>query len=324
VIDNEERMMIDIVLATFNGELYLEEQIKSIQNNHHYKEFVSCLMVVDDGSTDSTEDIVAKLATYDAKIQWLSNTSGKHGAKENFSFGLSQTQSQYVMLSDQDDVWQLDKIALSMNKIKQLESDTNQPSEKTPLLVFSDKEIVDENLQLISSSYFKLKNISKDWYLSFDQLCQQNVISGCTMLFNRALIKQATPVPEQAYMHDWWLAIVASRCGKVALIDKPLIKYRQHSNNTIGANQRSKFNLLIHFSQHLKRFEKSFFQIVEQAKAFEAFEKEHDLTKNRTISVLANLNSFSKSQKLRLFVNKTINRSHLFGRIALLIVLLRI
>ena len=316
--------MIDIVLATFNGERYIEQQIKSIQSNHNYKLLVSRLIIVDDGSTDSTEKIVAKLAIDDAKIEWFINTSGKHGAGENFSFGLSKAQSPYIMLSDQDDVWQLDKLVLSQQKMEELESEVSQLSDDTPLLVFSDKEVVDDNLNPICSSYFTLKNISKNWYLSFDQLCQQNVISGCTMLFNRALLTKAMPIPHQAYMHDWWLAIVASRCGKIGLIDKPLIKYRQHSNNTIGANQRSKFNLIIHFTQHLKLFENSFLKTIEQAKAFEVFEQENALSENRTISALANIDSSSKSQKLTLFVNKTINRSNLFGRIALLIVLLKI
>jgi len=325
-------MMIDIVLATFNGEFYLEEQIKSIQNNHQYLECIARLIIVDDGSTDKTAEIVRLLGLSDTKIEWLLNSSGKHGPSNNFAFGLEQTHSQYIMLSDQDDVWQPDKIELSIQKIKQLERKCEKKAEVNlaekaadiPLLVFSDKEIVDENLQLICGSYFELKNIPKDWHMKFEQLCQQNVVSGCTMLFNRALLNKAMPIPQQAYMHDWWLALVASRCGKIAFIDQPLIKYRQHHNNTIGANKRSKLSLITQFNQQLIQFEQSFLQTIEQAKAFESFEQEQQLNNNRTISILANIKNISISQKISLFAKKTINRSHLFGIIALLIVLLRI
>lgn len=137
-------MNIDIVIATFNGELYLDEQIKSIQYNSAYKEYVARVIVVDDGSTDKTAELVHRLAQSDAKILWLLNTSGKHGPSSNFAFGLAQTTSQYIMLSDQDDIWHPKKIALSIEKIKQLEDEKAlQQEEKaqaktmnTPLLVF--------------------------------------------------------------------------------------------------------------------------------------------------------------------------------------------
>jgi len=316
--------VIDIVLATYNGERFLAEQIRSIQNNIGYEKLVSQLLVVDDGSTDETFSIVEALSQHDEKIKWLPNTSNKHGASNNFSFGLAQTKSPYIMLSDQDDIWLPEKIQLSIDRIKQLENDPASDPILTPFLVFSDKEIVDEKLQSISPSYFKLKDIAKDWYIKLEQLCQQNVASGCTMIFNRALLNKAMPIPEQAYMHDWWLALVANKCGKLALIDKALIKYRQHDNNSIGVNHRSKLNSMMCFYQHIKQFESNFLQIVEQAKAFKAFEEKNGLSKNKTIGALANIHNLSKSQKVVLYINKTITRSHFLGKVALLIVLLKI
>lgn len=311
--------MIDIVLATYNGEKFLAEQIRSIQNNNGYQKWISQLLVIDDGSTDATFSIVKELSLHDEKIVWLTNTSTRHGASNNFAFGLAQTLSPYIMLSDQDDVWLPEKIQLSLDKIKQLEKESGS----VPLLVFSDKEIVDEKLQTICSSYFKLRDIPKDWHVKPEQLCQQNVVSGCTMLFNRALLNKAMPIPEQAYMHDWWLALVANKCGKLELIDKPLIKYRQHDNNTIGVNKRSNLSLITKSYKHLKQFEQSFLQIVEQAKAFASFEQKHGLSKSLTIDALANMHNLSKSQRIALFINKTITRSHFIGKIALLIVLLK-
>lgn len=312
--------MIDIILATYNGEKFLAEQIRSIQGNNGYDKWVSRLLVIDDGSTDTTFSIVKALSLHDEKIVWLTNTSNKHGARNNFTFGLAQTLSSYIMLSDQDDVWLPEKIELSLEKIKQLEKEYGS----VPLLVFSDKEIVDEKLQPICSSYFTLKNIPKNWHVKFEQLCQQNVVSGCTVLFNRALLNKAMPIPEQAYMHDWWLALVTSKCGKLELIDKPLIKYRQHANNTIGVNKRSNLSLITRFYHHLTQFEQNFLQIIEQAKAFDSFEQKNGLSKSLIIGALADVHNLSKSQRITLFINKKLTRSHFFGKVALLIVLLKI
>ncbi|WP_051143799.1 glycosyltransferase family 2 protein [Psychromonas hadalis] len=311
--------MIDIVLATYNGEAFLAEQIESLQHSNGYDEWVNRIIVVDDGSTDATESIVKRFSLADKKISWVINDSGLHGASNNFTFGLSLTTAPYIMLCDQDDLWLPEKIQQSLDKIQTLEKQNGS----MPLLVFTDKQIVDEKLQTICPSYFKLKNIPKNWHVKFANLCQQNVASGCTMLCNRALVDKAMPIPQQAYMHDWWLALVAHRCGKLELIDKPLIKYRQHNNNSIGANYRSKLNLFTQFNKHLNQFENSFLQTVEQAKAFAQFEKNNKLPSSKIVTTLVNIQSLTKSQKIKEIINKRVQRSHFIGRIALLIVLLK-
>jgi hypothetical protein len=132
------------------------------------------------------------------------------------------------------------------------------------------------------------------------------------------------PIPEQAYMHDWWLALVASKYGKLELIDKPLIKYRQHANNTIGVNKRSNLSLLTQFYHYLTQFEQNFLQIIEQAKAFDSFEQKNGLSNNLTIDALVNMHNLSKTQRIALFINKTLTRSHFFGKMALFIVLVKL
>ncbi len=311
--------MIDIVLATFNGERYLAEQVKSIQRNHVYSEQVARLIIVDDGSTDKTQEIVRLLALTDPKIEWVSNNSKLHGPSNNFSFGLSLTTAEYIMLSDQDDVWLPEKIAVSLSQLQSLA----KTSTDLPQLVFSDKLIVDAKLNLISKSYFSLKSISLDWHLKFEQLCQQNVASGCTMLFNRALLVKALPIPAKSYMHDWWLILVASRCGKIKLIKQPLIQYRQHENNSIGAKKISKWRLISEFYSHLHKFEQSFLKTSLQAQAFKKFEENEKIAENYTINALANIQHYDRIKRVKLLLKKTITRSHLFGKIALLIVLLK-
>ena len=311
--------MIDIVLATYNGQDFLAEQIKSIQTNVGYHKWVHKIIVTDDGSIDNTQNIVATLAEQDNKIIWIENTSGKKGPKDNFAFGLSQSTADYIMLCDQDDIWLPHKIECSMQHLKQAES-TLPPH--TPLLIFSDKQIVDENLQQICNSYFKLKNISKEWHFKFNQLCQQNVISGCTTLFNRALIDKALPMPEKAYMHDWWLALVAHRCGEIVFIDQALIQYRQHHANVIGAKHRGLFSLCFQFFKHLKAFKKSQQALINQAIAFQVFEQKNKMIPNRTINILSSLNYLPIHKKISYFCKGNVTRSHFLGRLALLISLL--
>lgn len=312
--------MIDIVLATYNGQDFLGEQVSSIQQNSGYHKRVSRLIIVDDGSTDNSKEIIKALARQDSKIEFIENNSGQNGASNNFAFGLSKTSANYIMLCDQDDIWLPHKIERSLQRITSAEE---QAGLQTPILVFSDKEIVDQDLNLICNSYFTLKNVTKDWHHKLEQLCQQNVISGCTMLFNRALLECALPIPKRAYMHDWWLALVAAKCGKIEFIDQALIQYRQHDSNTIGANKRSKLNLITRFFYHLTQFEKSIAAVIKQASAFALFEKDNNLLSNKTIKTLASLDKQPRHRRIVFFINKTITRSHFPGRVALLIVLLK-
>lgn len=312
--------MIDIVLATYNGERFLEEQIRSIQANAGYTKLISRLIIIDDGSTDRTVLIVKKLQQKDCKIKLINNDSGNHGAMANFAFGLAQADADFIMLSDQDDVWLPEKLQLMWQEVTKL----NGYNSNEPILIFTDKQIVDEQLNLLCDSYFKLKKIPKNWHENFNQLCQQNVVSGCTTLFNRTLLNKALPIPEQAYMHDWWLALVASRCGKLHFIDKPLIQYRQHNKNTIGARYRSLTNLIVYSPQYYRDFVKSILAVCQQAEAFELFEKKHNLSKNRTISVLANILCSNKWHRIVKFYKREVTRSYFLGRVMLLISLLLI
>lgn len=315
---------IDIVLASYNGDKFITEQIESIQACSGYQALVRKIIVVDDGSTDNTIATLKHLAAQDSKIELHApsldpSVIANKGASQNFQFGLTLTSAPYIMLCDQDDVWLPEKLESSLHKVKQAEKYSNTT---TPVLVFSDKQIVDEQLNLICDSYFVLKQISKQWHKRFEQLSQQNVASGCTMLFNRALLKRAIPIPNTAYMHDWWLALIASRCGVISLIDKPLIQYRQHQNNTIGAKQRSKMDLVLQFPSQLKAFQHSLSQVIVQAQAFQQFEKQHRLMSNDTISALSNLPTMTRLERLIAYKQGLITRSNRAGKIALVLSLL--
>jgi glycosyltransferase involved in cell wall biosynthesis len=303
---------IDIVLASYNGQEYIEAQIQSIQRNHGYSHLVNRIIVMDDGSTDNTITIIQKLAVNDDKIELHQSNEGSLGPSQNFARGLALTSAPFVMLSDQDDIWFPDKIVTSYQYIKTLNS-------AQPLLVYSDLCIVDSKLNVINNSYFAYKKIPINWGNTFNQLLQQNTVSGCTAIFNRPLLDKALPIPESAYMHDWWLALVAKQFGSLKLIERPLIQYRQHKNNSIGA----KPHRLLQIRQHYQDFCFSVDKVVIQANAFKAYFS-HQLDPNafNQLTLLSDLKHLSRKQRLKAWISKKLNRSHVKARIVLLTYLL--
>lgn len=225
----------DIVLASYNGEKYLREQIESLITCVEKSKIgrIGKLVISDDNSQDSTTKI---LNDYKIKYPYIyiCNNEYKRGVKGNFQNGLNMTTNDYVFLSDQDDVWISDKIEKSLHYMIKIES-LNQ---ELPVLILSNLNYVDEELQYLGSGHDFLENDPESpiltSYRSFGQ--------GCTMLLNRKLIEKSTPVPNEAVMHDWWFLLVASNFGKVKYIKSPLMNYRQHNDNVCGGYKNNKIN----------------------------------------------------------------------------------
>jgi glycosyltransferase involved in cell wall biosynthesis len=221
---------IAILLATFNGDKYIDEQLQSLFNQD-YAHFH--LFIRDDGSTDTTRLIIDDFAyRYPQKITLLSSDRPL-GAKGNFSALMGHVKDyHYVMFCDQDDVWQPDKISLTLAKMEELE---NIHGKTRPLLLHTDLKVVNANLQLLNPSFWKYSHLFPNRSHTLNRLLVQNVVTGCTMMLNYSLLKLAFPIPSEAIMHDWWIALTASAFGIIETLNTPTIQYRQHSNNTLGA-----------------------------------------------------------------------------------------
>lgn len=223
---------IDILLATYNGEKFLNEQLDSILNQT-YSNFN--LYISDDCSKDNTKEILKEYEKKDARIKLFFQEKNL-GYIGNFEFLLKQVESKYYMLSDQDDVWLKEKIEKSFNKLINSNSD----------LVYTDLEIVDQNLKMIYPSMWKNLKIEKK--VKYDDIRSQylyNCATGCTIISKSEYIKYMLPFPKKSvYMpHDYWIALVVALKGKIAHLDEKTIKYRQHGNNQIGTEKTShKFN----------------------------------------------------------------------------------
>ncbi len=223
-----------ILLATYNGEKYLKDQLNSLFSQRNCK---IKIIARDDGSTDTTLDI---LKSFDVLLM----PSYKNiGTKESFSllleYALECTESDYFMFCDQDDVWKSDKVEKTLKRMQELEI----LHKESPLLVHTDLEVVDENMKRINSSFVQYQNLNAKKN-SFTQLLLQNTMTGCTIMINRSLASLALPIAQEAIMHDWWIGLVASKFGKIGYIDTTTIKYRQHVNNSIGAKGFTLFYII--------------------------------------------------------------------------------
>ncbi len=225
-----ELPVVDILLATYNGEKFIRTQIDSVINQTYtnWK-----LIVRDDGSTDNTVEIIKKYVKhYPNKIKLIEDTDRNLGPSNNFSRLLASSTAEYIMFCDQDDLWKENKVEITLKRMLEVEKKLNQP-----ILVHTDLEIVDRELNTISDSMFDFQNLNKH-YVSINQLLVQNNVTGCTVMINKKLKELAEPIPtERITMHDWWLALVAAAFGRIEFVDEATIKYRQHGNNDVGAKK---------------------------------------------------------------------------------------
>ena len=236
--------MITVLLAAWNGEAYIEEQLDSILGQDGLELDDLRIVISDDGSADRTremleryheqfpEQIILKHRSPERKEKDLAD--GIPAAAGNFFWLLSQAgDADYVMLSDQVDVWKPNKVEVLMNEMICLEV---QKGMEHPILVHSDMEVVDANLKTIHPSFFKYQKCDPS-RTEFSELLVENSVTGGAVLMNRALVKLLKERPQACFMHDWWIALTASCFGTISCVDEGLYLYRQHGNNTLGAKE---------------------------------------------------------------------------------------
>lgn len=259
---------VEVLLATFNGERFLAEQLNSILGQTY--EHIS-LLVRDDGSSDKTQHILKKYQQrYPKRISVVFNDGASNNLISNFSYLISLSKAPYVMLSDQDDVWLPDKVAKSLNAIKEIESDRGI---STPILIHTDLAVMNDEITEITHPSFMKYSGLKPQRNSFGNLLVQNIVTGCTAIFNRSLVEICGPIPDQALMHDWWLALVASSMGVIGLIPESTVLYRQHGLNTLGAKEFSwRPKLLLNKAKTLFSSEKRSYVLADYTNQADAFQ----------------------------------------------------
>lgn len=231
--------MIHILMSTYNGSQYIAEQIESIISQ---TETEWLLYIRDDGSTDDTRRIIENYVQSDERIRLLPADGKNMRAMQSFIYLLENYgDADYIAFADQDDVWEKNKLQVSIQTIRQSEL---QYGQTTPIIVHCDLFVVDQQLNLISSSFWEYVNINPDLLddnIHYLAIC--NSITGCASLFNRAARNASLPITDKPFMHDAWMGLkVLDSGGKVVAIRQSLIRYRQHNDNVCGA-QEYKFRL---------------------------------------------------------------------------------
>ena len=222
---------IEILMAAYQGASYIREQLDSVlsQTDENWH-----LTISDDGSTDGTDMIIDEyVRNYPDRIHRVYAAQRFGGAKAHFFWMTENCNASYIAYCDDDDVWCSSKLERLRQNMLEAEK---QEGKDTPILVFSDQTVTDEYLKSIAPS---LMRYQKQYFEHFDyrSILMQNVVTGGAMMINRALADLAMRCADtsQIIMHDWWMAAVAARFGRIVYIDEPLGAYRQHGDNSVGA-----------------------------------------------------------------------------------------
>jgi len=239
--------LVSIVMATYNGEKYLEEQIESIITQTYINlEIIIC----DDNSTDKTLDILSRYEILDKRIKIISNKKNL-GFKKNFEKVINLSEGEYIALSDQDDIWKEKKIEILLNNIEDFD------------LIHSSVSLINNRSEIIQSKWNKLDNYT----YSFRNLVFGNTVTGCTLLFHKSILNEFSPIPSGEKYHDWWLALLATRNRGIRYIEDSLVLYRQHEEQDTSAGLETKIVKLIRLGTNFfhkrksKRYQKALWQI---------------------------------------------------------------
>jgi len=219
------RADISVVIATYNGERYIHDQLSSILNQVSDNTEV---VISDNGSTDNTVKIIGEFN--DTRVKLLHNLE-KKGSTHNFEYGLQHASGNIIFLADQDDVWLDNKFSTCLSCLKTYD------------LVVTNCKVVDGELNVLQDSFFSLnksgkgvvKNLVKNSYL------------GCCLAFKRKVLDIAMPFPPGIAiypMHDIWIGFVADCFFSTYFIDAPLMLYRRHQHNISTASNKSPFSFL--------------------------------------------------------------------------------
>ena len=255
---------IEILLASYNGEKYISEQIDSILNQSMQDWH---LTVSDDGSADTTPKILNDyVQRYPKKIARVHSGKKSGNARDHFFWLMGQCHAEYMFTCDQDDRWYPEKILRTMEVMQKAEQEFGKD---VPILVFTDQIPTDERLRPLAASLMRYQKQRFDVF-DYRALLMQNVVTGGAMAFNRALAElalQCNDLP-QTIMHDWWLAVVAAKFGKVLYIDEPLSDYRQHGTNSVGAKNVCSIGYVKHVLANLAEMKRRVQGKKKQAEVF--------------------------------------------------------
>ena len=216
-----ENKKIDILMATYNGEKYLVEQLDSIINQtyHNWN-----LLIRDDNSIDKTLEIIQNYHKKDKRIKILKDNKGNLGIVRNFEELLKSSESEFIMFSDQDDIWVENKLDMYLKMIEKIKN--------KGFMIHSDAILFDKNKSnILKETFISKKAINK----GLENVFFNYFVQGATILISKEIKNFILPFPKEVYLHDRYIHLISELFFERIFVNKALIYYRQHGDNQIGA-----------------------------------------------------------------------------------------
>ena len=216
-----ENKKIDILMATYNGEKYLVEQLDSIINQtyHNWN-----LLIRDDNSTDKTLEIIQNYHKKDKRIKILKDNKGNLGIVRNFEELLKSSESEFIMFSDQDDIWIENKLDMYLKMIEKIKN--------KGFMIHSDAILFDKNKSnILKDTFISKKAINK----GLENVFFNYFVQGATILISKEIKNFILPFPKEVYLHDRYIHLISELFFERIFVNEALIYYRQHGDNQIGA-----------------------------------------------------------------------------------------
>lgn len=285
-----------IIMATYNGGKYINQQIESIIN----QTFDNWKMIIrDDGSSDDTVLQIQKFTEIDSRIHMIKNDTKKHGAYLNFWTLIKYTHSlkeyDYYFFADQDDIWHQDKLQVMIDCAE------HSANKNRPLMLYSDMEVIDEEDRQIFPSINDVMGNGE--MIGFSLFFTHGFIWGCSAMINKALFKVVPTYPLEdsrisIMSHDNYYGKFTLLLGSVKFVNKPLIKHRRHVANTTGGYK-------IQLSP-ISVMKKVVFQ-------FDDLAKTHACVYNQTLLTVQQMEQAGVDREEIAIIKETINRGGLAG-----------
>lgn len=277
-MEAEKQSLVSIAMASYNGAKYITEQLESILNQT-YKNIE--IVIVDDCSKDNTVEVIEELQATYSHIKLFVNAENL-GVTGTFEKAISLATGDFIAISDQDDIWELNKIEILMNEIGAFDA------------VYSNSLLVDAKGNSLNKSFTTIMNMKT--YNSGAPFLLSNSVPGHTILMKRNFVQKILPFPKNI-LFDLWIGFCAAGNNGIKFVDKTLVKYRQHETNTIGTrdskNKKQKDAVKIQFAKKL-----------EELKTLAKAPIEHAQTKNILTEMISHFHrKWSLSRSIFFFKN---------------------
>lgn len=219
---DRQKYKVSVAMATYNGEAYIEQQIRSILANLEDEDE---LVISDDNSSDNTLNIIYDFMVFDSRIKLYSN-DGK-GVKQNFQNAILHCSNKYIFLSDQDDIWENNKVETVLKYF----INTGKK------IILHNASLIDANGNCIDKTVYEYRNSRKGYIKNL----YKNSYMGCCMAIDADIVNEIIPIPDNVDMHDSWIGLIGDLHKWVLVIPDILIKYRRHGKNVTEMDKHQPF-----------------------------------------------------------------------------------